>query len=269
MATRLGTAVRIHLKPKSRHQLSDTRSILDALKKFGEVNTFKNLKFDFYHAKSNDINRCIRVIFDEKEAAERAIAASPLKVSISQRQPQSQSQLANNPSSTESPSSNPYTDSVLTKHASIPDIAPTNQVITCTIEPDTHTEAMITFRTKFNVHNTRKKDNLILHDLTGPETNIPLPQLADTIRREGMEFYDKKRKPNPNAPTLMDLYREGVQAAADAKNPRSKIVTLDEAQKSHQRQHQQQEQQHETTARESGLKRLAKEKTHHPRMAED
>jgi hypothetical protein len=44
MATRLGTAVRIHLKPRSRHQLSDTRSILDALKKFGEVNTFKNLK---------------------------------------------------------------------------------------------------------------------------------------------------------------------------------------------------------------------------------
>lgn len=210
------------------------------------------------------------MIFDEKEAAERAIAASPLKVSISQRQPQSQ--LANNPSSTEFPSSNPCTDSVLTKHTSHPDIAPTNKEITCTIEPDTHTEAMITSRTKFNVYNTRKKDNLVLHDLTGPETNIPLPQLADTIRREGMDFYDKKRKPDPNAPTLMELYREGVQAAADAKNPRSKIVTLEEVHKSHQRQRQDQDQhqhQHETTARESGLKQLAKEKTRHPQLAED
>lgn len=214
------------------------------------------------------------MIFDEKEAAERAIAASPLKVSISHRQSQSQSQLANNPSSTESPSSNPYTDSVLTKHTSTLGIAPKNKEITCTIEPDNHTVAMITSRTKFNVYNTRKKDNHVLHDLTGPETSIPLPQLTDTIRREGMDFYDKKRKPDPNAPTLMELYREGVQAAADAKNPRSKIVTLEEVHKSHQCQDQDQDQdqpqhQHETTARESGLKRLAKEKTRHPRMAED
>jgi hypothetical protein len=46
MATRLGTAVRIHLQPsyRKRLSLSNSRSILAALKKFGEVNTFKNLK---------------------------------------------------------------------------------------------------------------------------------------------------------------------------------------------------------------------------------
>lgn len=87
---------------------------------------------------------------------------------------------------------------------------------------------------KFNVYNTRKEDNLILKDLEGPETNIPLPQLADTIRREGVKLYDKRRKPEHNASTLMELYREGVKGAADARNWRTKIVTLDETSKSRQ-----------------------------------
>jgi hypothetical protein len=132
----------------------------------------------------------------------------------------------------------------------------------CTIEPDTHTEAMITSRTMFNVYTSRKRDNHILNDLEGPETNIPLPQLADTIRREGVDYYDKKRKPDPNAPTLMELYREGARAAADAKNRRSKIVTLEEMHKSHQQPQPQPQpqQQPQPTARVSGLKQLAKKK---------
>lgn len=198
------------------------------------------------------------MIFDDKEAAERAIAASPLKVPISQPQPQPQVQPAHSPLSAETPSSAPYPDSAVRN----PDIAPATQEMICTIEPDTHTEAMITSRTMFNVYTSRKRDNHILNDLEGPETNIPLPQLADTIRREGVDYYDKKRKPDPNAPTLMELYREGARAAADAKNRRSKIVTLEEMHKSHQQPQPQPQpqQQPQPTARVSGLKQLAKKK---------
>lgn len=198
------------------------------------------------------------MIFEDKEAAERAIAASPLKVSISQTQPQPQP--ANNPSSTEFPFSKTKSDPVLSSFTSNPDNTPTNQEITCTIESDFDEWAINTSRTKFNAYSASNQYNHILNDLKGPETNIPLPQLADKIQHEGAKLYIEKRQPHPNAPTLMQFYREGVQAAADKKNRRPEVVTLEETHDSHQ---------HQATARESELKQLARKKTHRVQTMED
>jgi len=100
-------------------------------------------------------------------------------------------------------------------------------------------------RTKFNVYNTRKSDNPILRDLQGPETQIPLPQLADTIEREGVTLFDKRKRPDPDAPTLMEIYRQGLRNAANVRNQRTTVVTPERT---------------EANARQSELGKLAKAK---------
>ncbi|KAJ5224326.1 uncharacterized protein N7469_007829 [Penicillium citrinum] len=245
MANHIGAAVVLRLRPKPKY-LHETRPILDALKKFGEVNTFKNLKFDFNRAKPNPYNRTIHVIFDDKEAAQRAIAASPLTIPITQPP----SHAANTPASSEfsefAESSPPLKSNAVIKRRRNHRIPPTEE-IKCTIElDDNHIETMTNPRTKFNVYNTRKSDNPILRDLQGPETRIPLPQLADTIEREGVTLFDKRKRPDPDAPTLMEIYRQGLRDATNARNQRTTVVTSERT---------------EANARESRLGKLAKAKT--------
>lgn len=103
--------------------------------------------------------------------------------------------------------------------------------------------------TRSNVYNTSKRDNLILQDLEGPETNIPLPQLADTIRREGMTLFHRQRKPDPDAPTLMELYRKGVKQATGSRHGQEDVAMLEETSKPR-----------PATTRKSGLKNMAEKK---------
>lgn len=118
------------------------------------------------------------------------------------------------------------------------------------IEPDdNHIEAMANPRTKFNVYNTSKSDNPILKDLQGPETQIPLPQLADTIQREGVTLFDKRKRPNTNAPTLMDIYRQGLKDVANPKNQETTVATPENTESS------------QPNARQSEIGKSARKKT--------
>ncbi|KAL3454539.1 hypothetical protein BJX65DRAFT_301179 [Aspergillus insuetus] len=62
----------------------ETRAVLAALQRFGEVVTFRNLKYDPTNTAPQKEKTTI-VIFDSDDAAQAAISASPLQVPINKR----------------------------------------------------------------------------------------------------------------------------------------------------------------------------------------
>ncbi|KAJ5084812.1 NAD(P)H-dependent D-xylose reductase xyl1 [Penicillium alfredii] len=192
--------------------LGESKLVLAALQKFGDVITFRNLKptldrarpiyphilthvetqYDTTNDSKND-NRSIVAIFESTDAAQRAIAASPLTVDLPQDSSSSVLSKTNAPSE-----------------------------LTCTIQASYHNHERAMRRSPFYSTYNIFKNNAVYEDLTGRETGIPLPALGDALARK--KYYisnrvkDKVRQETEcmGAGSLMGLWREGMEYTEDS-----------------------------------------------------
>ncbi|KAF7117023.1 hypothetical protein CNMCM5793_005670 [Aspergillus hiratsukae] len=206
--------------------LAESKLILSALQKFGEVVTFRNLKVHFSvllvfpinltGAKQYDTTntsqaptRPILAIFDSPDAAKQAIASSPLTIRLPNtdehshtRNHDAQTEPSPPPSRTRNPDA----------------IKPPS--LKCEILPSRHNHESALERNPF--HGTfRVYDSTYQYrDLVN--TQIPLKELADeTMSRKRHEPFRVKRhmmKENKRlgAMSLMGLYREGLGEVSTA-----------------------------------------------------
>ncbi|KAJ5086014.1 hypothetical protein N7532_010785 [Penicillium argentinense] len=216
----IGGSVRIKLKPRPKRIL-ETRPILAALRKFGEVKTFKNLKYDYFFKEANGFNRDVIAIFDDQAAADRAIAASPLTVNIDLPEAKD----ADTTTTSESPTSWKITSPYIARRESVFGPDRIRRQITCTITSEPRPFHGF-WAPPHNVYNTRDVDSPILKDLISQENGIPLPQLTNTLHRPYEETpqltpHDMRRKnPNEMHISLMELFKNGAQQSRLVQNPR-------------------------------------------------
>ncbi|KAF2006576.1 hypothetical protein P154DRAFT_455345, partial [Amniculicola lignicola CBS 123094] len=72
----------IHLRIQPRPaNLSESREVLRVLKRFGEISTYKSLRYEYH----NPANNVALAIFREAEAAQKALDASPIRFSLETR----------------------------------------------------------------------------------------------------------------------------------------------------------------------------------------
>ncbi|KAI9682255.1 MAG: hypothetical protein M1817_000309 [Caeruleum heppii] len=72
-----GTGVHLSLRPRPR-DLTESRQILHALERFGEVQMYR----DFSHDPSGTMKNLVTALFRDRSAADAAIEASPLELSV-------------------------------------------------------------------------------------------------------------------------------------------------------------------------------------------
>ena len=171
-------------------------------------------------------------IFDSNEAAERAIAASPLTIDLPATPllPSSSAKtLTRNPYATSSttllppetsdqpPSSkhesHPPTSSSLSS-SSTPTANPLS--ITCTIEPSRHNYERATRRNPFYSTFSTDKHSPIYQDMRGEETATPLAELADVLQRTKSPTFATQRygtrvhAQRLGADSLVRLWKKGA-----------------------------------------------------------
>lgn len=217
---RLAAQVHITVSPMPKN-LHESKQILSALQNFGEVVTFRNLqvspldsqptspgdltaqKYDVLNSSKN--RRPILAIFGTSDAAYRAIASSPMRVTLAQSaipQPQPPNLSSTSPSS---PAANPNTT--------------LDKVLVCTIQQSHHGHEGSMARNPFYYTYNIDKDSPIYADMASPETGVPLQQLADVLQRPKQTWprrvADKIRSGNARmgAHSLMDLWTEGLANA--------------------------------------------------------
>ncbi|GIK02362.1 hypothetical protein Aspvir_006411 [Aspergillus viridinutans] len=181
--------------------LAESKLILNALQKFGEVVTFRNLKYDTTNT-SKAPTRPILAIFDSPDAAKQAISSSPLTIRLPNTDP-----AHTHNHDTQSEPSSPL-------RARKPDARSKPEFLRCEILPSRHNHESALQRNPF--HGTfRVYDSTYQYrDLV--KTGIPLKELADeTMSRKRHEPFRVKRqmmKENKRlgATSLMRLYREGL-----------------------------------------------------------
>ncbi|KAJ5807768.1 hypothetical protein N7474_009037 [Penicillium riverlandense] len=192
--TRAQVHITTHPVPR---KLGDSKLVLAALQKFGEVVTFRNLKYDVFNTNPKK-DESILAIFGTPDAAERAIAASPITIPLSPPKT-SLSSLFSSLTATSSPNA--------------PNTPPT--VLTCTISPSYHNHARNLRRNPFHSTYNIYKKNPHYEDLTGKETAIPLRELADVLASRKYYISNAvKEKIAENskalgAGSLMGLWRKG------------------------------------------------------------
>lgn len=141
----------------------------------------------------------ILAIFATPDAAERAIASSPITVPLSPPEKTSLSSL--------------FSSLTTTSSANAPNTSPT--VLTCTISPSYHNHAHNLRRNPFHSTYNIYKKNPHYEDLTGKETAIPLRELADVLASKKYYISNAvKEKIAENskalgAGSLMGLWRKG------------------------------------------------------------
>jgi hypothetical protein len=183
--------------------LAESKLILGALQKFGEVVTFRNLKYDTTNT-SKAPTRPILAIFDSPDAAKQALSSSPLTIRLPSTDPDAAH--THNYDAQFEPSSQSRTRR--------PDSRSKPDFLRCEILPSRHNHESALQRNPF--HGTfRVYDSTYQYrDLV--KTGIPLKELADeTMSRKRHEPFRVKRqmmKENKRlgATSLMRLYREGL-----------------------------------------------------------
>ncbi|KAE8345353.1 hypothetical protein BDV24DRAFT_159707 [Aspergillus arachidicola] len=211
MAARVAAqSIHITTTPMPR-SLTESKQILSALQKFGEVVTFRNLKYDTTNTSQNPTSRSIIAIFESPSSASQAIAASPLTIPLVKpppSQPQSQSHLP--PREPGTPSPDPWASS---------ESATVQSHITCTIQPSRHNHESALRRNPFYSLFHVDGKSWQAKDLV--RTGIPLRELADVpMARKGHEPFRVKRKVQAEnerlgATNLMALYEEGLRGGKD------------------------------------------------------
>ncbi|KAE8131282.1 hypothetical protein BDV38DRAFT_288848 [Aspergillus pseudotamarii] len=206
MAARLASqSIHITTTPMPR-SLTESKQILSALQKFGEVVTFRNLKYDTTNTSPNPASRSIIAIFESPSSASQAIAASPLTIPLVQPPPQPQSQSYLPPREPGTPSPDPWASS---------ENAAVQSHITCTIQPSRHNHESALRRNPFHTLFHVNGKSWQARDLV--KTGIPLRELADVpLARKSHEPFRVKRKVQAEnerlgATSLMALYEGGLR----------------------------------------------------------
>ncbi|CAI7650577.1 unnamed protein product [Penicillium bialowiezense] len=182
---RIAAQVHITASPNPKN-LAESRLILGALQKFGEVITYRNLKYDTSNT-STLPNRPIVAIFETADAANRAIASSPITISLP-TPPHSKS----NP-----PSSEPHS-------------------LTFEIQESRHNHASALKRSPFYSTYNLFKNNPIYEDLISEDTGIPLKELADTLASKkynigpGVKSNIQEENRRMGAASLVNMWNEGM-----------------------------------------------------------
>ncbi|KAI2826731.1 hypothetical protein CBS147343_8950 [Aspergillus niger] len=198
--------IKTHPAPRS---LSESKLILSALQKFGEVVTFRNLKYDPTNTSPKSAHNTI-AIFESASAASSAIAASPISIPI-QNQTQTQTQ-----SQDESPSNTNHTASPPTQSQETTQQQQQPHTLTCTIQPSRHNHVSAMTRNPYHTFFYVDKESHMYKDLV--KSGIPLDYLADgPMRRKAHVPERVKRMLDRDVwrfggKSLMGLYRFGMES---------------------------------------------------------
>ncbi|KAJ6005341.1 hypothetical protein N7451_003285 [Penicillium sp. IBT 35674x] len=191
------TSVHIQMVPSPR-KISETRQILAALQKFGEVTTFRNLKYDLSN-KSTNKHRPIIAIFESSDAAQRAIASSPLTVTL-------------DTSSTSQSSDSKLPTKQYKNHDPIFDNIAAG-TIKCTIESSRHNHGNAIRRNQYFSAFYPDKEDPIYKDMNSPQTGVPLKALGDVLqsRKDRLPYTPARisgTRRALGAESIMDIWRE-------------------------------------------------------------
>ncbi|KGO43270.1 hypothetical protein PEXP_029000 [Penicillium expansum] len=190
--------------------LSESKLLLAALQKFGEVLTYRNLKYDTTNTSLNP-NRPIVAIFETADAADRAIAASPITIPL----PTSPS------TSTSTSKSRP---SISTPFTSVNSPSNTPRSLTLEIQHSRHNHASALKRSPFYSTYNLFKNNPIYEDLISDETGIPLKELADTLSSKkypigaGVKLNIQEENRRMGATSLVNMWKEGMGMEIEGEN---------------------------------------------------
>ncbi|KGO67087.1 hypothetical protein PITC_019930 [Penicillium italicum] len=188
--------------------LSESRLLLAALQKFGEVLTYRNLKYDTTNTSLNP-NRPIVAIFETADAADRAIAASPITIPL--------------PTSSSTSTSKSY-PSTSTAFTSTNQSSNTPRSLTLEIQHSRHNHASALKRSPFYSTYNLFKNNPIYEDLISDETGIPLKELADTLSSKkypigaGVKFNIQEENRRMGATSLVNMWKEGMGIEIEGEN---------------------------------------------------
>ncbi|KAF3393884.1 hypothetical protein F1880_005012 [Penicillium rolfsii] len=227
--TRLTSQVHISASPPPR-SLAESKQIFAALQGFGEIISFRNLKVSFFPRRSflpynrdtqfttgiqydirNDTERerPLIAMFDTSDAAERAIAASPLTITLPPPTP---------PAFTPNPFASPVSPSASSAPKSSPASSSSDPpTITCTLSPSRHNYERSIRRNPFYNMFHIDKTSAIYADMRSEETGTPLAELADVLMRtKGVTFATQRfgtrvHAQRLGADSLMGLWRRGVR----------------------------------------------------------
>ncbi|EER29280.1 hypothetical protein CPC735_069620 [Coccidioides posadasii C735 delta SOWgp] len=202
--------VHITMVPAPRN-LAQSRTVLKALQKFGEVATFWNLKYD-YRPKALNSGRSALAIFETAQAASNAINASPIAVPI--------------PESSISPDEPFPTNSAPESEEAEPTSSAPR--ITCTINPSEHDHNVSIRQNPYHRQFHLSKTWYELQDLSrssGPRS-VPLVQYADCFTRrkgrvpmriQGMWLRESEEN---GAMSLMKLWKRGMEKEREGERKR-------------------------------------------------
>ncbi|CAI7622168.1 unnamed protein product [Penicillium glandicola] len=181
--------------------LAESKLLLGALQKFGEVITYRNLKYDTTNTSPNT-NRPIVAIFETADAADRAIAASPITI------PLPTSTSTSTSTSKSHPISIPFTSKTNTPN--------TPRSLVLEIQHSRHNHASALKRSPFYSTYNLFKNNHVYEDLISAETGIPLKELADTLSSKkypigaGVKFNIQEDNRRMGAASLVNMWKEGM-----------------------------------------------------------
>ncbi|KAJ5788647.1 hypothetical protein N7457_003637 [Penicillium paradoxum] len=188
-AIRARMAAQVHITgipmPKN---LAESKLLLSALQKFGEVITYRNLKYDTTN-NSPSTNRPIVAIFETADAAERAIAASPITIPL----PTPSKSQTTSTSSSDTPRS-----------------------LMFEIQSSRHNHASALKRSPFYSTYNLFKNNPVYEDLISEGTGIPLKELADTLASKkyrigaGVKENIQEENRQMGAMSLVNMWKEGM-----------------------------------------------------------
>ncbi|KAJ6102001.1 hypothetical protein N7486_004428 [Penicillium sp. IBT 16267x] len=210
------TQAHIQMIPSPR-KIGETRQILAALQKFGEVTTFRNLKYDLSN-KSPNKHRPIVAIFESPDAAQRAIASSPMTVTLDSTSSTSTSQPSD-------PKTSSPTKQYKTHDPIFENIAP--GTIKCIIEPSRHNHENAIRRNHYFSTFYPDKEDPIYKDMNSPQTRVPLKALGDVLqsRKQKVNSYTQSKiygtRRALGAESIMDIWREAKDSEGDEAPPKS------------------------------------------------
>ncbi|KAL2868821.1 uncharacterized protein BJX67DRAFT_38559 [Aspergillus lucknowensis] len=181
-------------------KLAESRLVLAALQKFGEVVTFRNLKYDTTNDSPVKGNKAV-AIFDTPAAAQSAIDASPLHIPL----PSNDGNLTTSTNR----SFNAETESSVSTS--------TPKILTCHLEPSRHNHQSALHRNPFytSFSKPNRQSEIYLDLVHG--ARMELRALADVpMARKEFLSRDEKKKTyawavRQGAASLMEMYKKGIR----------------------------------------------------------
>ncbi|KAJ5758141.1 uncharacterized protein N7511_006835 [Penicillium nucicola] len=200
---RLASQVHITAWPTPRN-LAESKLVLKALQKHGEIVSYRNLKYDTTNDSPNR-HRPMLAIYENAEAAERAIDSSPVTIPLP-------------PGSAPIPQSNKHANPLKDKSASSPDDSPS---IMIQIQSSRHNHPSNISRNPFYTTYNMHKMSPMYKDLI--REGVPVRELADCLPSKkyhiGIGVKENIQEENRwmGAMSLMDLWKEGLKEKEDQK----------------------------------------------------